>query len=106
MCLSLTIVQQKIDGTVRARGEIRMDCKPLEIYTGRFVRIFALQLYTFFWSVCIRIVSSARGISYQTACCAVVCALASHLEGNIVGSGVLELDSRCRQVLAWCQLDP
>ena len=36
-----------------------MDCKPLEIYTGRFVRVFALQLYTLFGSVSNRMFESS-----------------------------------------------
>ena len=35
-----------------------MDSELLEIYTGRFVRVFALKLYTFYWSASARMYES------------------------------------------------
>jgi hypothetical protein len=44
-----------------------MDNELFEIYTGRFVRVFALQLYTFFWSVSIRMFESCpHGEEFRT----------------------------------------
>lgn len=80
-----------------------MDSELLEIYTGWFVRIFALQLCTFFSSVSIPMLFESNPqreeFSYQTACCSLVCALASDLECNIVGRVALDLECCCRQVV-------
>lgn len=82
-----------------------MDAQVLEIYTGWFVRVFALQLYTkisssvFMSCMSSNPRSSAGGCSYQSACCPLVCGLASHLEGNIVRGVALDLNGGLRQVV-------
>lgn len=67
-----------------------MDAKTTKIYTGWLVGVFALQLKQHSHQFLLQVRRAFR--SYQSARLSLVCALAGHLEGNIVGSVALDLE--------------
>jgi len=71
----------------------------LEKNTGWLVSVLGLQLYTIVSRQCIFFSQLFENFSYQTAGRLLMCALASDLECNIVGSVALELESSRRSVI-------
>jgi hypothetical protein len=83
--------------------EIRIDAEGQLIRWSRaitrwLVGVLSLNLYVELPSVFAPVAGRAIE-AYQTACGALMCRLAGHLEGNVVGGGVLDLKGRGRGVV-------